>query len=484
MKKMLPVFLLIWGFLWSVSSAWAGAEPPVLNGQWTGQLKVPGGEMELIVTIVPLSTGGYYAALDVPKQKVSRMPVEAQVKGRDVQLRIDQAGSRFVGKLSEDGKLMAGTWEQPGLKSELILTRTATSAVNAAFKAAPPYKKEEVIVPNKVAKLRLGATLTMPSGTGPFPAVALVSDMGAQDRDASQEQYRMFAILADYLTRRGFAVLRYDDRGVGQSNGKYLAATTADLVSDAQSALGYLRAHYRVKKTQVGLIGHGEGANIALLAAAQPKGPDFLISLAGYGQPGREVLRQQQVEIMRLIGANTAQVKAALDLEDRMVETIRQTPNNALARAKVGVMLRQNNADIDHTMVSARADQLTSTWHRFYLDFDPAARLGEVKCPVLALNGTDDLQVASGKNLSILSKGLRNSPEVKTEKLANVNHWFQPPVAEWAMVSGQQQPVFSPKALQLMNDWLVKQTQPTVSSSLKSRLLPTKRAPAPDKPRG
>ncbi|WP_303312363.1 S9 family peptidase [Hymenobacter sp. BT730] len=461
----------------------AGPEANQLNGQWSGALRVSGTEMDLIVTIVPLSTGGYYAALDIPKQKISRMPMQASLTGQDVVLKIDQAGSRFTGKLNAEGTAMTGTWVQPGITSPLVLKRISTSVLNAAFNAAPPYRREEVIVPNKPFKLRLGATLTMPNGPGPFPAVALVSDLGAQDRDASQEQYRMFAILADYLTRRGFAVLRYDDRGVGQSNGKYYAATTADLVTDAQAAMGFLRAHYRVKKDKVGLIGHGEGANIALLAAAQPKGPDFVVSLAGSGQTGQAVMQQQQVEIMRLIGANANQVKSALALDNKMVNVIRQTPDNKLARAKVGVLLRQINNDLAFTMVQARAEQLTSPWYRYYLDFNPLTKLPSVKCPVLAMNGTADLQVTANKNLSLLNKGLRNSSKVTIVKLPGVNHLFQPDRSEWALINNEQQPVFAPKALATMDTWLKNRTKTRTSltAPIKAKLTSPLRKPSADR---
>ncbi|TGE20295.1 alpha/beta hydrolase [Hymenobacter aquaticus] len=467
MKKLLHVAVIhLLFFAFALSSTFtlaAGVEPSPLNGQWKGQLKVPGGSLDLIITIVPLTGGTYYAALDVPKQKISRMPVEVEFKKDDVLLKIEQAGSRFTGTLSDDKKSIAGTWEQPGLKEQVTFVQAVASVVSApSFKPALPYKLEEVIVPNKPAKLRLGATLTMPTGNGPFPAVVLISDSGPQDRDASQEEYHMFAILADYLTRHGIAVLRYDDRGVGKSDGHYAIATTADLVTDAQAAMGFLRAHYRVDKKKVGMIGHGEGANIALLAATQLKSPDFVISLAGYGLPGRDVLRRQQVEIMRMIGANSTQVDAALKLHDKMINIIRQTPNNNQARGKVAAMIRLNNADIDPLMARARAAQLTSPWYRYYLDFDPKMKLGEVRCPVLALNGNEDLQVTAGKNLTILQKGLKanGNRNVTVHKVTGVNHSFQPDQSEWPLVNGEQKPNFSPKALALMQTWLDEHARP------------------------
>lgn len=458
------VFLLLLGLpLLGLAGPKPKAAESPLGGQWRGSLKVPGGTWELVFTIIPLSNGTLYATLDVPKQKISRMPVKTELKGQDVTLRIEEAASKFSGKLAADGKHITGTWTQPALTGPLTLERSSGPTIDAAtFKPALPYREEEVVIPNKVAKLRLTGTLTMPQGKGPFPAVVLVSDSGPQDRNVVVDNYRMFNIMADYLTRRGVAVLRYDDRGVGKSTGNYQQATTADLVSDAQAAMGFLRAHYKVNKTQVGMVGHGEGANVALLAAADKNAPNFLVSLAGYGLSGPEVLKRQQVEIMRLIGANTQQVTSALQLHEQMLGIIRQTPNNNLARAKVAAMLRISNADIDFTMVQARATQLTSPWYRFFIDFDPQVKLGQVKCPVLALNGSADLLVAASKNLPTLQKGLRASGNrnVEIHKLPGVNHWFQTAPSDWPLVNGQVQPTFSPKALALIHGWVAQNSAP------------------------
>ncbi|UOQ81102.1 alpha/beta hydrolase family protein [Hymenobacter sp. 5414T-23] len=412
---------------------------------------------------MPLSNGTYYAALDAPQQRISRMPAEVELKGNDLTIRIEQAGSRFVGKVKDAGTQFTGTWTQPGLSVPLVLTRVVTAATPLAtggkMRLTPPYREEEVTFTNADAKIRLSGTLTIPAGPGPFPAVALLSDSGPQDRNAEQYDYHMFGILADHLTRRGIAVLRFDDRGVGKSQGNYLTATTADLMGDAQAAITFLRARNLINPEQIGLIGHGEGANVALLAAAQPGlgKPAFVVSLAGYGLTGRNVLVRQQLEILRLIGANPAQVKAALEFHERVIDIVRQTPNDNQARGKVAANLRLNNTDLDPQMARARAAQLTSPWSRYFLDFDPTQKLPDVTCPVLALNGTADLQVDPEHNLSILKKGLKNT-KVKSDKLSGVNHWFQPETKDWPLVNGVQQPTFSPKALAEVREWIFDNT--------------------------
>jgi pimeloyl-ACP methyl ester carboxylesterase len=443
----------------------AGGDPPAvppLNGQWRGPLKMLGGEITLVITIVPLTNGAYYAALDAPQQRIARMPVEVVLKGDNLTLRIEQAGSSFEGKVLDNGATFQGTWKQPGVTAPMTLRRAVASAVAATkFKAAPPYRVNEVSFTNPATRQKLAGTVTIPAGEGPFAAAVLLSDSGPQGRDVDVNGYRMFGQLADYLTRHGVAVLRFDDRGVGKSGGTYNNATTADLVSDAQAAMTCLRTQPLVAAYRVGLIGHGEGGNVALLAASAPShAPAFAVSLGGYGQTGYDVLLRQQGEIMRLIGADPAQVKAARDVYQRTVAVIRQTPDNTKARLKVAALLGNTNAGIDAGMARARAMQLTTPWSRYFFDFDPLAQLGKVQCAVLLLNGTADLQVSAKRNMTPLYRALRRAKRTAVSyKLDGVNHLFQPAPTQWPMINGVQQPVFSPEALKLIYGWVANETR-------------------------
>ena len=465
MTRLLLAILIFLGLM-AQAPITAMAAPPTpapLNGQWKGPLKLLGGEISIIITIVPLTNGTYYAALDAPQQHISRMPVDVELKDDNLTLRIEQAGSSFVGKVLEDGATLSGTWKQPGVTAPMVLTRAAASTQAVTkFKATPPYRESEVTFSNPATKNRLAGTLTIPAGEGPFAGVVLLSDSGPQTRDVDVNGYRMFSQLADYLTRHGIAVLRFDDRGVGKSTGSYASATTADFVTDARAAMTFMRRQKLVSGHRVGLLGHGEGANVALLAAATLDwSPAFVVSLAGYGQPGNEVLRRQQGEIMRLIGADPSQVKAAQDVYQRTVDAIRQTPDNEVARPKVASLLLGANMGIDAPMARARAAQLTSPWSRFFFDFDPQAKLAEVQCAVLLLNGTADLQVSAKRNMTPLYKALRRANRTAAEyKLDGINHLFQPAPAQWPMINGVQQAVFSPEGLKLIHAWVAQETRP------------------------
>jgi pimeloyl-ACP methyl ester carboxylesterase len=432
---------------------------PPLDGLWKGQLKVPGGQLEVIFRFVKLTGGEYFATLDVPLQKVSRMAVKVNIKADTVNLIAEEANSRFSGRVSPDGKQLVGLWQQPGYKVPLTLVFAPLPAATAKnVRLTPPYREEEATFSNLVANIRLGGQLTIPAGPGPFPAVVLLSDAGSQDRDGTVGDFAPMGQLADYLTRRGIAVLRFDDRGVGKSSGAP-AATTADLVSDAQAGLNYLRTRPEIDLAHLGLIGHGEGGNVALLAATQPLPPAFVVTLAAYGLTGQELAIQQQATALKAVGTAPAQVEAATKRQQAMFEIIRQTPDNAQAQAIVANMLKQNNASMDNASAQTTAAEMTSAHYRYYLTFTPSTKLTAVRCPVLLLNGTADLTVAADANLDALERGLKLNKTVTVKKLPGVNHLFQPDPAQWPIVNGQPQANFSPVAEEAIREWVMIQAK-------------------------
>ncbi|UOG75426.1 alpha/beta fold hydrolase [Hymenobacter tibetensis] len=454
MHVWLPV-LLLW-----VLSAPAAVAAPTLDGLWKGPLKMPGGELEVIFRLVSLTGGSYFATMDVPLQRVSRMSVQVEVRGDTVMFAADEAGSRFVGQLAADGKQVKGTWHQPGYQCPLTLT-FAPSAINTAPKArlTPPYREEEVAYTNVPVNLKLGGMLTIPAGPGPFPAVVLVSDTGPQDRDATTGDYRPLGTLADFLTRRGIAVLRFDDRGVGASAGDFSSVTVSDLTSDVQAGLNYLRARPEIDITHIGVVGHGQGGNVALLTAALPLPPAFAVTLGAYGLPGNTIILQQQKELLRKIGVQETDIAVFSKQQQVMQDVVRQTPDSKKAREVLMKMMRQYDASIDSVTARNRAVELTSARYRNFLNFNPAILLNEVKCPVLLLNGAADTDVAADSNLSGLTKALTANHNITTKKLSGVNHLFQADPSEWVLVNGQPRETFSPAALELIRSWITNQAQ-------------------------
>ena len=426
-----------------------------LGGLWKGKLSVLGGQLEVTISVVPLAGGAYFAALDVPAQKVSRMVTEVTVHGDSVLLWMPAAGSRYAARFDAAKRELSGTWTQGGVKSVVVLRHSPMPlASGTGTRLAPPYREEEVVFNNPVARLNLAGTLTIPAGPGPFPAVLLVSDMGPQDRDGTVGNYHLLGSLADYLTRRGVAVLRYDDRGVGKSGGNTTTATTAMLVSDVQAGLNFLRSRLEVNIGRIGVVGHGEGANVALLAAGEPLPPAFVISLAGYGLTGQQTLLQQQVAQQRAKNIAPAIVQAAYERQLTMYEIIRQT-NPPQAQAIVSNMLRQDQPNLDVQAAKAAANQLLTPWYRYFLAFDPMDELDQVNCPVLLLNGTDDLEAPADLHLTALGKELRSANHnTASKRLTGVNHLFQPAKTEWVLMNGEMRPVFSPVAQEAIREWM------------------------------
>lgn len=422
-----------------------------LDGLWKGALKVPGGQLEVIFRLVKLSNGGYYGTLDVPLQRVAHMAVSVDLHGDTISLFAEEAASRFTGQINIDGKMLAGIWKQPGYQVAMQLQHApAVNAPGGKVRLSPPYREEEVAFSAGRTE-RLGGLLTVPAGPGPFPAVVLAADAGATDRDATVGEYRPLGALADYLTRRGIAVLRLDGLPVDP------APALPQRVADIQAALNYLRTRPDVDFSRLGVVGHGEGGNAALLAAAQPLAPAFVVTMAAPGLSGKALALAQQTAVLRAMGTAPALIEASLLHQRNLFDVIETVPDAAQAQAMVVNMLRQRNPAMDTATALASATQLTSAHYRHFLAFDPMEKLSQVTCPVLLLNGDADLHVAPEPNLSALAKGLRGNKRVSTKKLPGVNHLFQADPQQWPLVNGQPRETFSPQTQEIVRAWILQQ---------------------------
>ena len=439
-----------------------------LEGVWRGILPVPGGELELKVSIITLTGGVYFAALDVPMQKLVRVPVTVQQPaGTDsVLLLVPQTSSRFLARRSADGQQLEGLWCRPDLRTPVQLHHAPLPTVaKLAPQSTAPYREEEVAFSNFGARLRLAGTLTLPPGAGPFPAAVLVSDLGRQDRDGlvpdstalpGMLSYRLLGSLADYLTRHGVAVLRCDDRGVGKSAGANEAATPAQRAADVQAALNYLRTRPEIDLLRLGLVGHGEGANVALLAAAQPLPPAFVIGLGAYGLPGHETLLQQATLAWQAQKMAPPQLETSVRRQRTLYDLIRYSTNPAQTQAMVTNLLRQGEPTLSVVGGQQQAAALLTPWYRSFLAFDPLENLAAVQCPVLLITGLADEQAPAAQHLAALERELKagGNRSVTVFRPVGVNHLLQPPPVQWTMLNGEMKPIFSPAVQEQMRQWL------------------------------
>lgn len=448
-------WLLVLAATLGASAAGYSGTPATLAGTWQGPLQLPSGQLEVVFQLVPLAGGEYAATLDVPQQTALHLAVTVATRADSIILAATEATSYYRAQLSADGTQLQGTWQQPGFATPLVLTRRTPAA--ARSRPAPPYHEEAVSFTNPTAQLQLAGTLTVPVGAGPFPAVVLVGEGGPAPVEV--DRFAPLPALADYLTQHGVVVLCCDNRGTGRSAGSALA-TAAERLTDVRTALNYLRTRPEVNLDQLGVIGHGEGGNLALLAAAMPVPPAFVVCLAASGLPGADGVLGQQEGLLASLGVAPDQVAASGQRQRAMLEVVRSISDNAQAQAMLANMLRQSTKGLSESAAQLRAAELVSPYYRALLAFNPLEGLSKVSCPVLLLSGTADASTPAEVHASALAKSLKSCKQLTVKKLAGVNHLFQPDRTQWPLLNGRPRPVFSPEAEELLRSWIAARTTP------------------------
>lgn len=299
--------------------------------------------------------------------------------------------------------------------------------------ASLPYLVQQVDFGNQAARIRLAGTLTLPRGGGPHPAIVLIPGQGEVDRDGAVLGHRFYQVLADDLTRRGFAVLRSDKRGLGASGGDFVRATSYDFASDIQAGLAFLRSRPEVDARRIGLVGHSEGALVGAIVAGREERLAFLVLMAGNGIPAGEMLLSRM----------TAQRERVLL---KAVVSAVQAPREAEREAALRALDAQ-----------AEAAPYLTPWMRTLLSIDPQAVLRQVRCPVLALVGDKDLVVRADANIPALTQALAANPRARVERLPGLNHFFQTAqTGEFSEVTGIRE-TMSPRVLALIGNWALQQ---------------------------
>ena len=458
-------FLAGTALLLSAASAHAQTARPSLSGDWSGLL----GPLELTMHLADPAAGPRTATLDIPEQGAKGLLLQFTAPADSVYLRLAQPVARFAGRRSADGQQLVGEWQQ-GLRAFPLTLARAGGTAKPTGRNRPqtpqlpfPYQSADVTFRNEKAGVTLAGTYTVPADMGPFPAVVLLTGSGAQDRNESVMDHQPFAVLADHLTRQGIAVLRFDDRGVGQSGGTPQGITNADYTADAQAALAWLRAQPGIRKNKVGLLGHSQGGTAATRAAVLPQGPDFLVLLASPSLPGDEMIVQQALALATVGKADPTQLQLIEGKQRQVVDIIGKTPDNVLARAELLQLLNRNHSTDPAVLaqLNSQLDVLTSPTYRDLLADRPAPTLAKVRCPVLAMGGSKDVQVPAKANLAATAAGLKaaGNRDVTLKEMPGLNHLFQNAstggVAEYATI----EETFAPAALQIISDWITQHTK-------------------------
>lgn len=340
----------------------------------------------------------------------------------------------------------------------------------AAVRAQPtgplPFRQQSVTFRNRAADITLAGTLTVPAGRGPFSAVVLIAGPGPSDRDDTLFGHKPFLVLADYLTRRHIAVLRYDKRGVGGSGGSEATATTVDFAADAQAAFDYLRSLPEVDARRVGLIGHGEGGAIAPIVAARDRQVAFIVLLAGPAVRGDQLLVAQVSAILAAAGVPPARVQQRVAQERDLLAIVEQQAGGGDAAEQV--QLRKQLAQMaPAARVDAAIRRLDTPWFRYFLRYDPAPALAKVRCPVLAIFGAKDLQVPPALNLPAVRRALQagGNRDFQVLELPGLNHLFQPARTGEPSEYGSIPITMDPTALQTVAAWILKHTIATARAT-------------------
>ena len=438
-----------------------------VEGLWQGALETHSMRLRLQLHVSHDTQGELIAALDSLDQLVSGLPAtKVTQKESAFHFEIPAVAGSFEGTLNAAKNVIAGEWSQSEIKEKLEFKRSdqPLELRRPQNPAKPyPYREEEVSFSNTAAGVTLAGTLTLPNGPGPFAAALLIAGSGPQDRDESLANHKPFLVLSDYLTRQGIAVLRYDKRGIGKSTGSADKATTLDLASDAESALAYLKSRKEITPGKIGLIGHSEGAMIAPFIAARSQDFPWLILLAAPATKGDETLLNQSEMIARAGGLTDEQVVSSLNFDKQAYDLVRKEKDTAVLLEKLKGLVKQSGLDttLPPAAIEPQLRIMTSSWFRFFLDYDPLPDLQEIMCPTLALYGEKDLQVPPKINLPLLQKAflVAGNNQAVVRQLPELNHLFQHAYTGSPLEYPAIEETFSPEALKILADWLLSHAQ-------------------------
>lgn len=447
-----------------------------IEGLWLGSLELSGGqELRILFNISSSPEGSINATMDSLDQGTKGIPVEKVIyKDRNLSLEVTAIKGVFEGVLNENGTTLEGEWKQLGVVLPLVLSRVEASPEMRREQdpVKPyPYDEEEVVYENKDAGVSLAGTLTLPITEGPFPAVLLISGSGQQNRDEEVYGHRPFLVLSDYLTRQGIAVLRVDDRGIGGSTGNFSASTTEDFVGDVLVGVEYLKGREDINPDLIGLIGHSEGALIAPLGAVQSPDVAFIVLMAGPGLTGDEIILSQSRLISEANGVPNETISKNKVLLKSIFSVLKEEKNDTIATEKIHGLIvdtlgnlseeETQNSSYTDAAIDAEAQAFVSPWMRYFLTYDPKPALMKVKCPVLAINGEKDLQVAPEENLHAIEEALKagGNKDYTVKELPGLNHLFQTAQTGSPTEYATIEETISPTALKLIGDWTLEHTR-------------------------
>jgi pimeloyl-ACP methyl ester carboxylesterase len=439
------------------------------EGVWLGILQVRDGpELRVVVEVFERAGGTLGVATHSPDQgkmnitirdfSLSEDSVRFQIGGGPViQGHLAADGSKIEARLGQLPLVLEPVDEVPGLPPKPQTPRKPY-----------PYKQQDIVVDNKADNVKLSGTLTTPRSEGPFPAVVLASGSGQNDRNGTNHGH--FLLLADYLTRHGIAVLRYDKRGVMRSTGDFSKATMDDFTSDLLACVLYLRSRRDIDSGKVGLLGHSEGAIVSAMAAAKSSDVAFVVMMGGSGINGFDLMVLQDCAEARARGATDRDVALIRDWVTRFYTIVRDREDVGAAREGIQKMYESMTSaetkafgaesEFPSKGTTLHVDVALSPWFRKFIAFDPQPALRKVRCPVLALVGGRDAQVPPKENARGIAGALHagGNEDFAVKELRDLNHLFQTSRTGAVSEYDQLEEIIAPEALVSIAHWIMMRT--------------------------
>lgn len=443
---------------------------------WSADLKTLLQKLKLQIRVYKNADGSEQIRFDSVSQKVGGFKASRTVEGTNWKIEVEGLQASFEGEQNQDGSEVTGKWKQGGAEIDLVWKKSMGVASQPAPIQRPqtprppyPYLIETIKFASKAEGVTLAGTLTIPQSSEAkrtFPLAILISGSGPQDRDETLLDHKPFAVLADALTRKGIAVLRFDDRGVGESTGAYDSADSRDFAEDVLGAIEFAKSDSRFDSMKIGLVGHSEGGIIGPLAAQKSNDVAWMVFLAAPGVNGQKILVSQTELISKAEGIVDEKVLEKQRVtQEAVYRIVLANPDNSLE-----VMTDQVMKELESQLPTSEEERtayregmkqnlqgLGSRWFRFFLVHEPARVLEEIKCPVLALNGELDLQVDPKLNLPAVREALSKNlhPKSAFEEMPDLNHLFQ--TAKTGSVREYQsiEETMSPKVLDRIGEWIL-----------------------------
>lgn len=432
-------------------------------GIWEGALDLGSIKLRLAFRLATRKDGSLGGTLDSPDQGAKDIPLGRVDIPEQGKLSIDVIGARFVGTLDDSTGQLKGSFSQNGKVLPLTLSHVKhATTLNRPQTPTPPfpYEQREVEYAGLDEGVRLAGTLTLPRSGGPFPALLLITGSGAQDRDETIFAHKPFFVIADDLSRHGIAVLRVDDRGFGKSVGP--SGTTADFARDVQAGVAFLAGLADIDSQRIGLLGHSEGGLIAPMVAAGSDRIDFIILLAGPGTPGDQLILDQTMAFLHAAGESEETIASSRRVQEKLMALVKDEslPTKEIASRAREVLLSEPKLTEEEgvkAQLESQLQLLQNEWTIFFIRYDPLPALERVRCPVLAINGSKDLQVLAGPNLAGIARALKKggNRDVTIKEFPGLNHLLQPCKTGLIDEYSSIETTIDPAVLQLLESWIL-----------------------------